>query len=65
MLDILSRRGFEKPSWFTPAEFARHLPAEESRKVIEFTEIYNSIRFGGELSATSRLASMLQELEAR
>lgn len=65
MLDILSRRGFEKPAWFTPSEFARHLPAEESRKVIEFTEVYNSIRFGGEISATSRLAGMLQELEAR
>ena len=65
MLEILARRGFEKPGWFTPAEFARHLPAEENRRVAEFTEVYNSIRFGGDLSATTRLAGLLQEFEAR
>lgn len=65
MLDILERRGFEKPGWFTPAEFARHLPAEENRRVTEFTEVYNSIRFGGDVSETARLAGMLQDFEAR
>ena len=32
MLDILARRGFQKPGWFTPAEFAMHLPPEENRR---------------------------------
>ena len=63
MLEMLAKRGFRSRAWFTPNEFARHLPAEESRTVMEFTEVYNSIRFGGELSATSRLAGMLQEFE--
>ena len=62
MLEMLARRGFQKPPWFTPTEFARHLPVEENR-VIEFTEVYNSIRFGGDASATSRLAELLQEFE--
>jgi protein-glutamine gamma-glutamyltransferase len=63
MLTMLAKRGYQKPAWFTPNEFARHLPVEESRTVMEFTEVYNSIRFGGEVSATSRLAGMLQEFE--
>lgn len=63
MLETLKRRGFEKPVWFTPIEFARQLPGEEGRKVVEFTEVYNSIRFGGEASAAPKLAELLQELE--
>jgi hypothetical protein len=63
MLEMLARRGFKKPDWFTPIEFARHLPMEEGARVMEFTEVYNSIRFGGEISATSKLAAMLQEFE--
>ncbi len=62
MLEVLARRGFHKPSWFTPSEFARHLPVSETG-VGEFTEVYNSIRFGGDRSATSRLAQLLQEFE--
>ncbi len=63
MLEVLARRGFRKPPWFTPVEFARHLPAEENIQVVPFTDVYNSIRFGGDRSATSRLAELLQELE--
>ncbi len=63
MLEILARRGFQKPPWFTPIEFARHLPAGENSRVVEFTEVYNSIRFGGDRSATSRLAELLQQFE--
>ena len=63
MLSILARRGFEKPGWFTPVEFATHLPVEENRKVVAFTEVYNSIRFGGQVSATAQLAGLLQEFE--
>jgi protein-glutamine gamma-glutamyltransferase len=63
MLDILARRGFHKPAWFTPIEFARHLPAGENRRVAQFTALYNSIRFGGDASATSQLAQLLQEFD--
>lgn len=63
MLDVLARRGFQKPPWFTPIEFARHLPVEENAQVVEFTEVYNSVRFGGDRSATSRLAELLQQFE--
>lgn len=63
MLEMLKRRGFQKPPWFTPIEFARQLPIGEHGKVVEFTEVYNSIRFGGDASATSRLAALLQEFE--
>jgi protein-glutamine gamma-glutamyltransferase len=65
MLEELARRGFEKPAWFTPAEFASHLPAQEHARVAEFTAIYNSARFGGDPSGTVRLAGMLQEFERR
>lgn len=63
MLEILARRGFQKPPWFTPAEFARHLPREQKLPVTAFTEVYNSVRFGGDAAATAHLASLLQEFE--
>jgi hypothetical protein len=63
MLDVLARRGFQKPPWFTPAEFARHLPMEENIRVNAITETYNSIRFGGDAAATPQLARLLQDFE--
>jgi protein-glutamine gamma-glutamyltransferase len=63
MLELLSRRGFQKPAWFTPMEFAGHLPTEEKSRMVEFTELYNSVRFGGDASGTARLAGMVQEFE--
>jgi hypothetical protein len=63
MLAVLARRGFEKPGWFTPVEFARHLPEGQIQIVQQFTALYNSIRFGGNVAGTSRLALLLQELE--
>jgi len=65
MLDTLARKGYEKPGFFTPQEFAATLPATEGAPIREFTAVYNSIRFGGNASATARLAGMLQELERR
>ena len=63
MLDRLARRGFQKPGWFTPNEFARHLPVAEKARVAEFTEVYNAIRYGGDAAATAHLAAMLREFE--
>ena len=46
MLHILKRRGYQKPVWFTPAEFAASLPRTElGAAVDEFTATYNALRF--------------------
>ncbi len=63
MLRVLARRGYEKPAWFTPLEFASHLPAEEKQRVTRFTDLYNGVRFGGEAQATAEMAKMLSEFE--
>jgi len=60
MLEALAKRGFEKPAWFTPIEFARHLPAEEGERMTSFTALYNSARFGGSGAATEQLAELLK-----
>ena len=63
MLEILHRRGFQKPAWFTPREFAASLPAETGMLVDQFTAAYNELRFGGKTDAASRLTLLLEELE--
>lgn len=63
MLDLLSKRGFEKPAWFTAAEFARHLPVEEAARVREFTRVYEQIRFGQDSGAIVELTRLLGEFE--
>ena len=63
MLDVLHGRGFQKPMWFTPREFAASLPAETGMLVDEFTHAYNELRFGGKLDAAPRLTLLLEELE--
>ncbi|MGD1068848.1 MAG: transglutaminaseTgpA domain-containing protein [Bryobacteraceae bacterium] len=65
MLDLLEGRGFEKPVWFTPREFARHLPAAENEQVTRFTALYNAARFGGAAAGTEQLAALLQEMSRR
>jgi hypothetical protein len=64
MLVIVKRRGYQKPVWFTPAEFAASLPAGAfGRAVGEFTVEYNAVRFGGRTDAAQRLSMLLDELE--
>jgi hypothetical protein len=64
MLHILQRRGYQKPPWFTPAEFAASLPATGlGIAVIEFTATYNAWRFGGRTELAPRLSGLLDELE--
>src|SRR5262249_38946015 len=42
MLQLLERRGFQKPPWLTPAEFARVLPSSEVALLVEdLTAAYN------------------------
>ena len=64
MLHILKRRGFEKPAWFTPVEFAGSLPRGAMAAVVgEFTTAYNDLRFGGRTGDAPRLSLLLDELE--
>jgi len=64
LLRVLERRGYRKPPWLTPAEFAAVLPESElARQVREFTLHYNRLRFGGETDAGPALVAILAALE--
>jgi hypothetical protein len=64
MLHILKRRGYQKPPWFTPAEFAASLPRTQlGESVGEFTATYNALRFGGHAEAAPRLSILLDRME--
>ncbi|MBZ5585396.1 MAG: DUF3488 and transglutaminase-like domain-containing protein [Acidobacteriia bacterium] len=64
MLQILKRRGYQKPAWFTPSEFAASLPpGPAGAAVAEFTLAYNALRFGGQTGVAPRLSLLLDELE--
>jgi len=65
LTEMLARRGFERPAWTTPAEFARHLPPDQREPVARFTAAYYAVRFGGDASAASQLVTMLQQFERR
>jgi transglutaminase-like putative cysteine protease len=60
MLQMLKRRGYQKPAWFTPAEFARSLEGTEVGQPVEdFTRAYNAVRFGGCLDEAPRMSALL------
>ena len=64
MLSVLARRGFEKPAWVTPSEFARVLPASDMAVLVgDMTNAYNELRFGGKREAAPRLIRLLDRLE--
>jgi len=64
MLELLKRRGYQKPAWFTPHEFAASLPRTELGLLVsQFTESYNALRFGGRASAAPQLSILLERLE--
>ena len=63
MLDLLKRRGYQKPPWFTPAEFVATLPRDWRAPVDEFTSTYNAVRFGADLEAAPRLSRLLDQIE--
>ncbi|HUS05839.1 MAG TPA: transglutaminaseTgpA domain-containing protein [Bryobacteraceae bacterium] len=65
MLDVLRRRGYEKPAWLTPSEFARVLPASPTAALVqELTDAYNNLRFGGRAEAGHEMVRLLREIEA-
>jgi len=64
MLEILKQRGYQKPPWFTPVEFAESLPHTPLRDSVgEFTATYNALRFGGHTGAAPRLSNLLDRME--
>jgi hypothetical protein len=66
MLDLLKRRGYQKPAWFTPTEFAESLPPGQlGTAVTEFTVKYNALRFGRRTGVAPRLSTLLDELGRR
>jgi hypothetical protein len=66
MLKLLKGRGYEKPAWFTPYEFACSLPPSEmGMLVLQFTTAYNALRFGGQADAAPRLSALLEDLEGQ
>ncbi len=63
MLESMARRGYQKPAWFTPAEFARNLPPEDRERIGAFTAAYNKVRFGGDAAGAVLLTQMLESME--
>lgn len=63
MLRVLSKRGFRKAVWLTPAEFVRQLPASRTALLVEdFTRAYQELRFGGRREAATRMAALLEKI---
>jgi hypothetical protein len=58
MMRRLARQGIHKPASLTPNEFAANLPDLEA-----FTDLYNAVRFGGNVSETPRLALLLKNFK--
>jgi hypothetical protein len=64
MLALLRRRGFERPAWLTPGEFADQLPPSATADMVRrLTAAYNELRFGGNLEAAPVITSLLDQLE--
>ncbi len=65
MLAVLAQRGFQKPPWLTPLEFARVLPASEMAVVVEdLTSAYNAFRLGGRRDVAPHMVRLLERLES-
>ncbi len=61
---LVGKRGFEKPPWLTPSEFALLLkPSAVQALAGDFTRAYNEFRFGGCADAAPRMAVLLDELQ--
>jgi transglutaminase-like putative cysteine protease len=62
LLEIMKRRGYQKPAWFTAQEFARSVRTEEFEELDRFTKAYYSVRFGGNAEHSRDMAALLERL---
>jgi len=63
MLRLLKARGYEKPAWFTPAEFARSLPPSPlAQAVTDWTAHYQAFRYGGDTTRLHDLDTLLDRM---
>jgi hypothetical protein len=60
MLDVLARSGMKRPEHLTPTEFAAQV---DLPPVIELTQAYNAIRFGGAETAAFDAAHMRERMK--
>jgi len=65
MLELLRRRGIDKPPWMTPNEFARVVPAGSAPLVRELTAAYHEVRFGGRVGEAARMVAALEKMQQR
>ncbi|HZU28038.1 MAG TPA: DUF3488 and transglutaminase-like domain-containing protein [Bryobacteraceae bacterium] len=64
VLNALRRKGFEKPGWMTPLEFARVLPDPELAAMLEdATHAYNQLRFGAQADSAGRMLRLVNRIE--
>jgi len=63
MLDLLAKRGVQKPAWYTPVEFARVVKTPQMAPLVkEATAAYNELRFGGDRDAAPRMLRVLEQI---
>jgi protein-glutamine gamma-glutamyltransferase len=66
MLRILARRGIRKAPAQTPLEFATSVPdGNLAQAVREMTEMYHSVRFGGQTPDATKASSLLSLIQSR
>ena len=63
MLQLMKRRGYHKPSWFTAQEFAAIAGVAE--ELNPFTEAYHAVRFGDDAAASREMNRALETLSAK
>jgi len=63
MLALLAKRGVEKPTWYTPVEFARVVKTPQMAPLVEeATAAYNELRYGGRSEAAPRMLRVLEQI---
>ena len=65
MLLLMKRRGFQKPAWFTPQEFANSVPLASGADLEQFTAAYYALRFGKDPEAARDMVETLERLAHR